>query len=89
MFYLYEIINIVNNSFYIGVTGGTIEKRFYQHCNNADTGKRSVLYNAMRKHGNHNFKISELASFATRPEVNLAEIATIQEYTAQNKDSII
>jgi group I intron endonuclease len=57
----YRITNLVTNKFYVGVTVGSIEQRFKEHCWAAIRGKQNVLYKSMRKHGVENFIVEELA----------------------------
>lgn len=55
--YVYEITNLINGKSYIGKTTQPIEKRWYQHCKNAEYGKDTYLYRAIRKYGVESFEI--------------------------------
>lgn len=63
MGYIYKITNTLNNKSYIGQTKYSIGHRYNQHCNEAlHTNNNLHLYNAMRKYGLQNFKVSCLES---------------------------
>lgn len=54
--YVYTIKNLVNDKMYVGQTVQINAKmRWYSHCNMAQKGKKSYLYDSMRKHGIENF----------------------------------
>lgn len=56
---VYEIINLVNNKKYVGITKTKINIRWNSHkC--ASKTRRGYLYNAIRKYGIENFSISAL-----------------------------
>ena len=59
---LYRITNTVNDKIYIGQTMCGLKRRFDQHKDASRTGKKSKLYNAMRKYGVENFRIERLAT---------------------------
>jgi group I intron endonuclease len=54
---IYLIENILTSEKYVGYTGQSLEKRFSKHIQNARTGGETYLYRAIRKYGEHNFKI--------------------------------
>lgn len=58
--YIYKIENMVNQKVYIGQTSTSIELRFKEHIKNSKNNNLVCrpLYNAMRKYGVENFKIS-------------------------------
>ncbi len=60
--YVYKVINKINGKIYIGETLNTLEKRFYQHCNDAynKTYWNYYFYRAVRKYGKENFEIFEI-----------------------------
>lgn len=79
MYYLYCIENKKSCSVYIGITGASISKRFYEHIHNATIlNKKTKLYDAIRSYGINNFEIFELNSFNTREECCLAEVDSIR-----------
>jgi group I intron endonuclease len=53
---VYQIVNVVNNDFYIGKTTQTLFERYKQHRYKHKRG-RTHLYKAMRKYGIENFII--------------------------------
>ena len=60
MAYIYKITNNINEKVYIGKTEFSIERRFKQHCSDAqkDIEEQRPLYRAMKKYGIENFCIS-------------------------------
>lgn len=65
MSYIYKITNLINNHIYIGYTSKSLKRRFYEHIYSAKKylNPNSILYNAIRKYGQENFKIEEILSF--------------------------
>lgn len=57
---IYKITNKVNGKSYIGKTVKSINRRFYEHCHNAELGVQTVFYDAIRKYGKENFDISTI-----------------------------
>jgi len=57
----YKITNLVNDKCYIGITTMALEKRWRDHLSNAKVGKKSYLYDSIRKYGFENFIIEEIA----------------------------
>lgn len=54
--HIYKITNCVNGKIYIGQTVQENPKmRWYSHCDYVRKGKKSHLYDSMRKHGIENF----------------------------------
>lgn len=54
--YIYTIKNLVNGKMYVGQTIQSNPKaRWYSHCDMMRKGKKSYLYDSMRKHGIENF----------------------------------
>lgn len=53
---IYKIINLINDNVYIGQTVQMNPKmRWYEHCADARSGKKSHLCNSIRKYGVENF----------------------------------
>lgn len=50
--YIYQIINDVNGKIYVGKTIGTLEKRFKEHCRDANkkNTENRPLYRAIKKY---------------------------------------
>jgi hypothetical protein len=54
--YIYTIKNLVNGKMYVGQTiQSNAKMRWYSHCDMMRKGKKSYLYDSMRKHGIENF----------------------------------
>lgn len=70
---IYIITNNLNGKRYIGKTTQPLEKRWYQHCKNAEYGKDTYLYKAMRKYGADCFTCEYLADGLDDEEVLLIE----------------
>ena len=77
MYELYRITNKVSGSCYIGMTKAGLARRFSQHKYAARSGKKSKLYDAMRKYGVDCFEISLVESFDTKQECCTKEIDLI------------
>jgi group I intron endonuclease len=54
---IYLIENILTNEKYVGYTSQSLDKRFAKHIQNSRAGGETYLYRAIRKYGEHNFKI--------------------------------
>lgn len=80
MYYIYCIVNSVSGSMYIGQTSNSISRRYYEHKHNAYVlGKKTKLYDAMRKYGENTFYVVELDVLSTKDLANLSEIDHITE----------
>ena len=79
---VYKISNTITGDFYIGKTKNNIEKRWYQHCKDAEYRRNpnSRLYHAIRKYGKGFFKHEILANAQTLFELNQLEIRLIAEH---------
>jgi group I intron endonuclease len=54
--YIYTVKNLVNGKMYVGQTiQANAKMRWYAHCDMMRKGKKSHLYDSMRKHGVKNF----------------------------------
>lgn len=76
---IYLIINKVNGHKYVGQTTQGMNKRWKQHIDEAMRMSQKPLHRAMRKHGNHNFMIKEIAE-CDESELDEKEIYYIKEY---------
>ncbi len=76
---IYRIANTINKRLYIGLTSQPLKRRYEQHLFCARNGINSALYNAMRKHGENNFFIEEIAKASSEDELKKLE----QEYIAK------
>ena len=59
---IYKITNDINGKIYIGKTNFSIEKRFKEHCRDAQKGKckNRPLYSAINKYGIEHFHIESI-----------------------------
>lgn len=73
---IYKITNDINNKVYIGKTLLTIEKRFQQHCQeaNKETKQHRPLYSAMKKYGIEHFNIVLVE------EVEISKLSEREQY---------
>lgn len=72
---IYKISNSINDKIYIGQTTQPVKERWASHKCDARSGKETLLYRAMRKHGVANFKIEVITSTDTFETLN-----TLEEY---------
>lgn len=70
---IYLITNTINCKRYIGKTTQSLEKRWYQHCKNAEYGQDTYLYRAIRKYGKNNFTIENLCEGLGDEEILMIE----------------
>lgn len=70
---IYLVTNNVNGKRYIGKTTQAIEKRWYQHCKNAEYGIDTYLYRAIRKYGKDNFTVEVLCEGLDDEEILMIE----------------
>lgn len=80
--YIYKITNNINGKIYIGKTVKSIERRFWEHKNNAKKGRKTALYNAIRKYGEDNFSIEIICNCNTLEELNEKEIYYINKFNS-------
>lgn len=76
-YFLYKIVNKINNKVYVGKTKN-FKRRWYEHQRSANQGKQHPLYDSIRKYGIKNFSF-ELIQETTEEEVNTLEMRFIQE----------
>lgn len=78
-FYIYIIINKINNKFYIGKTTNSIYERFRQHLNDAIKCRLDTpLAHAIRKYGSNNFYVELLDVASSQEELNQKEVYWIK-----------
>lgn len=77
MFYCYKITCNSNGKVYVGITGGSIEKRFSQHTRAARKKPVLALHRAIAKHGVENFTVEKLAEFSDADSAKLFEVEAI------------
>jgi len=74
--YIYTIKNLVNGKMYVGQTIQTNPKmRWYAHCDMMRKGKKSHLYDSMRKYGIENFLWKVVETAASIEHLNNLETA--------------
>lgn len=77
---IYKIQNLINGKCYIGQTIQKMNNRFLRHKHEAfSKNTESPLYNAMRKYGIHNFKITEIDGANNITELNYREFIHIHK----------
>lgn len=76
----YVILNLVNGKKYVGVTAGTVEKRWAQHLYCAAKGRKWPIYSAIRKYGLTKFQIEEVAEAYSKEEAARLERALIAKH---------
>ena len=78
---IYMITKIINNKKYIGQTKNTAEARFKDHLRSAKNCKyNNHFYNAIRKYGPSNFKLSILKDNIDELELDYWEIYYIEKF---------
>lgn len=82
---IYKITNNINGKIYIGQTKTSIERRFISHKSAARRGINYILYKAIRKYGQENFKI-ELIEEVENNLANEREIYWIAKYGSTNNN---
>lgn len=70
---LYCITNSCNGKMYVGVTCGTLVKRWWTHQRDSAKGSPLPLHRAIRKYGASVFSVEELFEYPTRNEALDAE----------------
>lgn len=78
MYKLYYIVSTKTEFLYIGMTGNSLKYRWAGHKHVCSTGKKTALYDCMRKHGVDNFQMVLVQEYLTREECSAAEIAAIE-----------
>lgn len=79
--HIYKITNIVNGKVYVGQTIQKNPKmRWYEHCACARSGKKSYLYDSIRKYGVENFCWEIIDQAGTIEELNSKEAQWVEHY---------
>lgn len=73
MYTVYFIVSDKTNSMYIGMTKHPLSVRFAQHRHSAKQGKKTPLYDCMRKYGVTNFLICIRDEFDTKEACQQSE----------------
>lgn len=74
MYTVYFIVSEKTSYLYIGMTSKRLSTRMAQHRHAARSGKKSPLYDCMRKHGPENFLIAVRDIFDSKEECQQSEI---------------
>lgn len=77
---VYLITNHINNKKYVGVTHRGYLKRYHEHISCAKSGRKSVLYDAMRKYGLQNFSVRLVESDIADKDIQSKEQYYIKQY---------
>ena len=85
-FLIYCITNTVNNKKYIGQTCVGLEKRWTQHCRDANKGSQTHFHAAIRKYHPDAFTRSVVGIYETKHQLNNAEEAVICAYGTHHPD---
>lgn len=83
---VYKISNTVNDRLYVGLTTGSLQKRWREHKCAANTNVDKPLYRAMQKHGVDKFKIELLYTAMSFEDMRQAELKFIKELNAHVND---
>lgn len=77
---VYIITNLINGKQYVGQTRRTVAKRFKGHARSAASGRKSIIHQAIAKHGIENFTVRELATATSQDELDMLEKQFIEQY---------
>lgn len=86
MFLIYKITNKLNNKNYIGKTSRDLKVRWREHTSKARQITGYYLHNSIKKHGEKNFTIQEIARAETEEEANALEKEWINYYHTNKKE---
>jgi group I intron endonuclease len=79
--HIYTIKNLVNGKMYVGQTiQANAKMRWYAHCDMARKGKKSHLYDSMRKHEVENFLWEIIDQADTVEQLNELEAKWLNHY---------
>ena len=77
---LYEILNTVTDSVYVGITRNTLDARWRGHKHCAKRGTKTPLYDSMRSKGIDKFYIKLVKEFESEQEMLNSEKELISYY---------
>ena len=78
---IYKITNLINNKVYIGQTLQENPKmRWYTHLSDAKRGRKSHLYDSIRKHGQESFIWEIIEHCSSLEELNVREQHWLDHY---------
>lgn len=83
MAYIYKIVNDINDKVYVGKTEFSLDKRFHEHCRDADKRDKEQrpLYAAMKKYGIEHFRIEMIEETDNPVEREIYWIEKFEGYT--------
>lgn len=82
---VYIVTNIANGKRYVGITTGSLSKRWYEHCWQATSGANQALYRAIRKYGIGCFSIEQIDAADSVDELLKKERHYIEHLGTQTK----
>ena len=77
---VYKITNQINGKVYIGITTGSIQKRWREHKCAANKGNQLPLYKAIRRYGYEAFLIEQLSTADRLEDLKAQEVKFIKEF---------
>lgn len=83
MLHLYCITNKINGKKYVGITKQGADQRFRQHINDSKR-RKTVLHNAIRKHGPESFSLEVLCKARSYDELTRMEKETIESLSTMH-----
>lgn len=83
---VYKISNTVNDRLYVGLTTGSLQKRWREHKCAANFNTDKPLYRAMQKHGVEKFKIELLYTATSFEDMREAEMRFIKDLKTHVND---
>jgi group I intron endonuclease len=84
--YIYTITNLLNGKVYVGQTVQENPKmRWYAHLADTKRGKKSYLYDSMRKYGIDNFQWEIVQQASNIDELNILETSWEQKFKLEGK----
>lgn len=85
-FEVYKLTDLTNNKIYIGATTEGTGVRFNQHVTKANSGSQYPIHQAIREHGENNFKIEVLEMCSDLMEMNTREAYWIAKLSSTNSE---
>lgn len=82
MFYVYKIVNDINDKVYVGRTIRNLNVRWNEHIKSCETGDSRHIYSAMRKYGIQHFHIELVESCTTYDDMVAKEAYYCELYQA-------
>src|SRR5260370_32132682 len=86
IFYIYKIVNVLNNKIYIGQTIHP-NKRWYEHRKSAShKNPIMAITRAIKKYGADKFEFELIACCKNQEDVDYSEDQLINQYNSKNSD---